>query len=277
MMKVNYYPPIDRMQTLPFYFGGIGVGHHQEEIVRPAGSSEPELHYTVSGCGILEYAGKRQLLPAGTMFYLPRRIPHRYYAAPGGWVVNWVTYRMQETNMPSMLAFGDDILIFRPSAKLLAADRYESIYRLATSGSEQNRILASAKLYEFVLELAADLEDTGDRRNESARQMQAVVDYIEHSFSEKLTLAVICEACGGMSEQYLCRLFRRHTGLRPSEYINRRRMEYARSLLVHTELPVTAVAEMSGFESASYFHRLWKRFEDVSPKDYRRLHRGRYC
>lgn len=269
----NYYPPSDRMQTLPFCFTGIGRGHTQEEIHRPSGAITPELHYTVSGCGVLEYDGKRELLPPGTMFYLPPGNPHRYYSANDApWISDWVTWnRRQDESLPSL---GTGITVFVPPPAFRTAERFEAVWDLAVSGSERGRIRACAKLYEMLLELALMLEKEQDLRDDGRRQMRQVLDFIERSFGEKLTLADLCEACGGISEQYLCRLFRIHTGLRPSEYITRRRIEYARSLLIHTDLSVRQIAEQSGFESASYFHRQWKKSEPSTPLAFRALSRS---
>lgn len=270
----NYYPPSDRMQVLPFHFTGIGHGHTQEEIHRPSGAITPELHYTVSGCGVLEYDGKRELLPPGTMFYLPPGIPHRYYSANDApWISDWVTWNhRKDESLPSL---GTGIAVFVPPPAFRTAERFEAVWDLAVSGSERGRIRACAKLYEMLLELALMLEKEQDLRDDGRRQMRQVLDFIERSFGEKLTLADLCEACGGISEQYLCRLFRMHVGMRPSEYITHRRLEYARSLLVHTDLSVHDVAGQAGFESASYFHRLWKASESLTPLAYRKHCRDR--
>ncbi|MBQ8510471.1 MAG: AraC family transcriptional regulator [Clostridia bacterium] len=274
MPKVNYYPPADRVFSMPVYVRGIGVGHQQEPVCRERGNMAIELHYTVAGCGVLEYEGRRQLLPAGTMFYSPLSVPHSFYAAPGGWTVDWVLVGLSEETLP-LLPFGGEFLIFQPRAEVQTTERFDAMYRLMTSGSEQNRVRAAAKLYDLLCELAVDLERAVEKRGDGSRLlMQTAVDFVERSFGGQLTLAMICEACGGISEQYLCRLFRRHTGLRPTEYITRRRLEYARSLLAHTSLPVTEVAAQSGFDSASYFHRQWKRFEAMTPSEYRRTHTG---
>ena len=269
----NYYPPQDRMQTLPFHFTGIGSGHAQEEVSRPSGFIDPALHCTVSGCGMLEYNGKRERLPAGTVFYLPPGSAHRYCSADGTpWIVNWVTWRTREA-MP-ILAFGERIFTFTPPHAFRMAERFAVIWRLAVSGSEHDRIRAGAKLYDLLLELALTMENEHTFRNDGQRQMQQVLDFIERSFSEKLSLADLSASCGGISEQYLCRLFRIHTGLRPSEYITQRRIEYARSLLMHTDLSVRQIAEQSGFESASYFHRQWKKSEPLTPLAFRALSRS---
>jgi len=281
-MPVNYFPPWDRELAMPVSVGGIGIGHLQETVQRDSGLASAELHYTVAGCGIVEYGGRRHMLPAGTMLYSPVGKPHRYYPTPGGWTVNWVqicTPKLRpgkdEPRPFRMLRMADDFLIFRPDStkKPSLTDRFETLYRLITEG-DSGRILAAAELYTFLCELAMDLESHSGIEDNTRRLIDIAIEHIERSFATPIPLSVLCETCGGISEQYLCRLFRRHTGMKPTEYINRRRLEYARRLLVETELPIAEIAADAGFDSVSYFHRLWKYYSGSTPAEYRETHRG---
>ena len=281
-MPVNYFPPWGTELPMPVSVGGIGIGHRQEPVSRPDGLECAELHYTVTGCGIVEFDGRRHLLPAGTMLYSPILKPHRYYPAPGGWTVNWIQIQTPRigaaTHAPCpfrMLRMADDFLIFRPRASGTPSltERFETIYRIAAEG-ESGRILAAAELYTLLCELACELEAGAGSRDHSRHLIDAAVGHIERTFTEPIPLGDLCRICGGISEQYLCRLFKKHIGMKPTEYINRRRLEYARRLLVETTLPVADIAARSGFESVSYFHRLWKRYEKSTPADYRETHAG---
>ena len=281
-MPVNLFPPNFRELPMPVYVGGIGIGHRQEPISWPQGNAAAELHYTVTGCGIVEFGGRRHLLSPGSMLFSPVGKPYRYYPAPGGWTVNWIRiHTPRNANKPHaqrpfrMLRMAEDFLIFRPDASgnPTLTERFETIYRLAAEG-DAGRIRAAAELYALLCTLACELEQSSGSGDRSRHLIDTAIDCIERSFSEPLPLHRLCEACGGISEQYLCRLFRMHTGMKPTEYINRRRLEHARRLLVETTLSVADIAAQSGFESVSYFHRLWKRYEYSTPADYRQTHTG---
>jgi len=82
--------------------GGIGIGHRQEPVSRPDGLECAELHYTVTGCGIVEFDGRRHLLPAGTMLYSPILKPHRYYPAPGAGRSTGFRFRRRASEPPPM-------------------------------------------------------------------------------------------------------------------------------------------------------------------------------
>lgn len=72
-----------------------------------------------------------------------------------------------------------------------------------------------------------------------------------------------------LRSDYLCRLFGEIVGLSPLNYLTRRRLEMATSLLRRTPLPVSEIAATVGWTDANYFAR---RFHDkfgISPSNYR--------
>jgi len=73
-----------------------------------------------------------------------------------------------------------------------------------------------------------------------------------------------------VTPNYLCRLFKEHTGETPMGYLLSARMREAGSLLALTDLPIYTIAEKLGYEEPSYFARLFRRVYGVSPQTYRR-------
>ena len=60
-------------------------------------------------------------------------------------------------------------------------------------------------------------------------------------------------------------------GVPPVEYINRVRLHHALVLLAETTLPVSDVAERSGFFSMQYFYRIFRETLGNSPLSFRNL------
>ena len=64
------------------------------------------------------------------------------------------------------------------------------------------------------------------------------------------------------------------TGLSPSVYIKRIRMDVAARLLRETDLPIADIAVKTGFSTTKYFNRVFKEETGASPAEYRVTHVG---
>lgn len=73
----------------------------------------------------------------------------------------------------------------------------------------------------------------------------------------------------GLSEKYLCRLFREKTGTTPTAFLQSYRLSQAKLLLSETELPIASVAAAIGFSDQTYFSRFFKERCKVAPSEYR--------
>ena len=58
--------------------------------------------------------------------------------------------------------------------------------------------------------------------------------------------------------------------MRPLEYIARRRIAQAKSLLLNTDTEIGEIGRLVGYEDRNYFSIVFKKLEGVSPRDYRR-------
>lgn len=76
-----------------------------------------------------------------------------------------------------------------------------------------------------------------------------------------------------LSEFHFSRVFKQSTGLSPSHYFIRLRMEEARRLLSATEESVIAIALAVGYSSPSHFAAVFRRVNGVSPSRYRSEYR----
>lgn len=70
---------------------------------------------------------------------------------------------------------------------------------------------------------------------------------------------------------HLARVFRRHHGCSPGEYLRRLRVRRACELLAGTDRPLVAIALATGYADQSHFTRHFKRATGVTPGAYRRL------
>ena len=73
-----------------------------------------------------------------------------------------------------------------------------------------------------------------------------------------------------VSKSVLYRLFHSHFGKTLGSFLNSKRIEYARSLLLDTSMSIEEISEEAGFSSASYFSKVFKKEVGISPLKYRK-------
>ena len=71
---------------------------------------------------------------------------------------------------------------------------------------------------------------------------------------------------------YLAAVFRKHFGASVSEFLRRRRIEWAATALANTDTPLAEIAHCAGFFDQSHFTRVFRRYTGHRPGAYRRLH-----
>ena len=92
--------------------------------------------------------------------------------------------------------------------------------------------------------------------------------YIEEHESDHLSLPEVARAVN-TTASYLCRLFKRSTGVNFTEYLRRLRLRRAKNLLLNPQLRVSEVAFASGFQSLTQFNRAFQRLMGQSPTEFR--------
>lgn len=95
--------------------------------------------------------------------------------------------------------------------------------------------------------------------------------YIRKHLNEAIELEKLAEiSC--LSKDHFIRLFKKELGTTPLQYINQKKIEKAKLLLITEELAVKEIAFQLAFDDYSYFNRLLKKTTGVTPQEYRRLY-----
>lgn len=102
-------------------------------------------------------------------------------------------------------------------------------------------------------------------------RLQRVVLYIEAHLADQVTLLEMAEAAG-FSPMHFAGLFRIATGVRPHEYVLRRKIEEAQLVLLTSDMPIVEVALSFGFLSQAHFTTVFKRFVGSPPLRWQYVH-----
>ena len=99
--------------------------------------------------------------------------------------------------------------------------------------------------------------------------MSDLLNYIEQHAGSALALSKAAEYLS-VSPSHLSKTFKARTGVRFVDYVAEKRIERAKLMLAHTDLPVLRIATDLSFQPVNYFSRVFKKHTAMTPSDYRR-------
>ena len=98
--------------------------------------------------------------------------------------------------------------------------------------------------------------------------VKKAVEFINSSIHKKITPSLVAQFVK-LDEKYLYSLFSNIEGCSLREYINRQRVEKAKTLLKFSNMNISEIAYSIGIEDPLYFSKLFKKYVGVPPKQYR--------
>ncbi len=267
------YPILNDEVQLPFYVTGVGVIDTEWHVKREEGFPYYQIIYCVRGQGKLIIDGQEFVIEAGQGFYLPKDYPHEYYATQDIWETHWVTFDGREVpELMKTISFPNWRVYDISNVSAIDAILKKMLYLLKTnyyySGHQ-----CSAMMYQFLLELNRYVNlQSSPNESYKLKQLQPVIDYIDNHYMEEIELKQLSDVIG-LSPQYLCRLFKDCLNLRPFEYLARKRIQEAKTLLLEEKFTINEIARTVGYNDCSYFCAVFKRHEMLSPAEFRTLHK----
>lgn len=144
------------------------------------------------------------------------------------------------------------------NAQSLLAD-YERIKKLFYF--DGNRARRFGIFYEMIHKLCSD---------DLPRVLQSAVHLIDHAYCDPtLTNAKLAAECQ-ISEVYFRKLFTKHFGVSPKQFVIDVRLQKAKQLLSEGALSVAEISEQCGFSNAYHFCRIFKQHTGSAPSEYRK-------
>ncbi|MFZ2656270.1 MAG: AraC family transcriptional regulator [Victivallales bacterium] len=95
-------------------------------------------------------------------------------------------------------------------------------------------------------------------------RLSALSHYMDQHVGSPLTLSDLA-AEAKLNPTYLSDLYKTHFGIRPLDYLRRKRLDKAQALLLSGNHTVEEIAHMSGFEDANYFFKVFKKNTGMTP------------
>lgn len=110
---------------------------------------------------------------------------------------------------------------------------------------------------------------TLNRDAKSTHYVQQAMTYINQHFDEDIRVTDIANFIS-INPTYLENLFKQHTKITLTNYINKQRIAKAVSYLSGTKMPIVEIGFAVGFNNRQHFTRVFRQLMHTSPGEYRR-------
>ena len=147
---------------------------------------------------------------------------------------------------------------------LLAPILHEAVY-----GRFDDNLAFSGLFLTILSRLSDDGRHSADR---SGGYVFRAMEFLRQNAQNGVTASDAANAIG-LSEKYLCRLFREKVGVTPTKFLQDYRLSQSKALLTGTDLTISRIAEAVGFEDQTYFSKFFRLRVGLSPSGYRQSRR----
>jgi AraC family transcriptional regulator len=111
--------------------------------------------------------------------------------------------------------------------------------------------------------------ETAIRGGLAAWQIRRATDFLEANLKRNTSLSSVAAECE-LSMSHFARAFRRTFGMPPYRWLIERRVDMAKTYLLHSDLPLADIALRCGFPDQSALNKSFRRLLKQSPGEWRR-------
>ena len=108
-----------------------------------------------------------------------------------------------------------------------------------------------------------------DSGKQYVKPVQVLVELMSDPQNIMLTIEDICKA-SNFSHSYLIKMFKKHLNTTPNAYFKKIKMNYARSQLESTMLPISHISSNIGISNVCHFNTAFKKEFNITPGQYRK-------
>jgi len=266
LRHLRFRPSIEPSHPLPLNVRS--AGHYQLEpgarTTRGPGSFL-QLFWCTHGSG-LQFFGKKKkrLQPGSVSIYQPME-SHLLESLKEPFSYRWLTF--DGASVPSLL----QLFRLKPVQQAGPCPEYffEDLDACLQDATIHGERRASVLAYQILLLASAQQPGLPGNEKDSALELKLWVD--RHYQDARLNIGALSQRFK-IHRSTLYRLFIRHYGVSPVQYLSRVRIRLALELLEDKTLPVADVAMRAGLPDLSYFSRLIRKQTGFSPRHYRQRH-----
>ncbi|MDO6737526.1 helix-turn-helix transcriptional regulator [Wenyingzhuangia sp. 2_MG-2023] len=195
------------------------------------------------------------------------RRPHQEWEWP-----DWITLTPKDLDRLTTALRKNDKQVWKTNPNF--KDCFSKIYKAIKQDNNGSSASSIRLLVNYLLLLILELTDKEDiplneTLTDSSRSVRLFLDELENNLQNNWTVEEMANSAGvGLTRfTYHCKQI---TNLTPMKYLNIRRLEIAKKLLIEEPYSnITNIAYSCGFTSSQYFSTIFKKYEKCTPNEYK--------
>ncbi|MBQ9809452.1 MAG: helix-turn-helix transcriptional regulator [Ruminococcus sp.] len=223
----------------------------------------------VQSKGRLKMGGTEYIVDKNTAFLVKNCLPHCIYGYEEEYVDDWIRFSLEQKDVDFIaglkLEYNVPVKLRDDSVSKLIAAAVEIFDSEVPNKNETlHHILTAILLH--MSEYAAPVDKK--KRNYYDDKLDSLRGRIFQHPSENWNIPDLAAELN-ISVSHFQRLYKQKYGISCMNDVFMSRMEYAKQLLMNTELTAAEIAEMCGYQNYEYFSRSFVKYACVSPTKYR--------
>jgi AraC-like DNA-binding protein len=237
---------------------------------------EYQINYITEGSGIFETATDHFQVVPGSMLILRPGMWHRYKPDPNtGWNEHYIGFNGEFCSKLLQEGFfqtGKPVLFIGFQENIL--ELFFEIIQLVKDEKTGHQQVCGANTILMLSKILSVLRNQEFAGKTIERKIRKACLYFRDNLNTNVNIEELATEMN-VGYSYFRQMFRKYTGISPTQYHLSLRIQKAKDLMVSTDQSFKEIANDLGFESYFYFSRIFKDKTNKSPMEFRKEHQQR--
>ncbi|MGM0881032.1 MAG: AraC family transcriptional regulator [Bacillota bacterium] len=152
-------------------------------------------------------------------------------------------------------------------------DKMTQLFQEMIDWHRQDSIVARLREKALLLEIISGFLETVpirvlQHRSEEMNRLNIIQQYVDNHLHTGISIDQMAESVH-LHPNYFISYFKKHFGVPPLKYVNRKRTDRAKQLLTTTPLSIKEIADQTGFKETNHFTKFFRKETSLTPTEFR--------
>lgn len=222
------------------------------------------LLYTVSGSGIITTSSETTSLSEGTLLFLDCDQAFKLNSMSHSWkfYIAFITGNALSSYYSCFKEAGHLLYTLTPASGIPSYVNHLATYSEICTLADFFAV--SKWLTDILTEICIASINQGNPDENIPSYLSDMKKLLDHSYASSFSLSNLEEKFS-INKYRLCREFSHYYQISPLQYLNARRIEVAKNLLLTTDMPIHEVGSSVGIDNTNHFINLFKKYTGTTP------------